>query len=83
MQIQIALDRIPRAEAVRVAALTAPYADIIEVGTSLIKAYGMPIVTEIADITGKPPTTPERNSPWPTTPEQRPRPFWGWCRSRP
>ena len=54
MQIQIALDRIPRAEAVRVAALTAPYADVIEVGTSLIKAYGMPIVTEIADITGIP-----------------------------
>lgn len=48
MQLQIALDRIPRAEASRIAAEIAPYADVIEVGTSLVKAHGMGIVTEIA-----------------------------------
>ena len=41
MQIQIALDRIPRADAIRIATAVAPYANVIEVGTSLIKAYGI------------------------------------------
>ena len=48
MQLQIALDRISRDEAVRIAAAVSPYADVVEVGTSLIKAYGMSIVTDIA-----------------------------------
>jgi 3-keto-L-gulonate-6-phosphate decarboxylase len=54
MQIQIALDRIPRADAVRIATAVAPYADVIEVGTSLVKAYGMAVVTEIAEQTHRP-----------------------------
>lgn len=47
MRLQIALDRIPREEALLVTAEVAPYADVIEVGTSLIKAYGMPIVADV------------------------------------
>ncbi|HET9647634.1 MAG TPA: orotidine 5'-phosphate decarboxylase / HUMPS family protein [Microlunatus sp.] len=50
MQLQIALDRLPAAEAVRIAADIAPFADVIEVGTSLIKAFGMPIVRRIASV---------------------------------
>lgn len=47
MQIQIALDRIPAATAVRCAAAVSPLVDWIEVGTSLIKAYGAPLLREV------------------------------------
>lgn len=47
MRLQIALDRIPAREAVSIAAAIAPYADVIEVGTSLIKASGMSIVADV------------------------------------
>jgi len=50
MRIQIALDRLPHPDAIQIATEIAPYADVIEVGTSLIKAYGMPIVTEVAAV---------------------------------
>lgn len=41
MELQIALDRLPLQRAVDIAAAVAPYADWIEIGTSLIKEYGM------------------------------------------
>jgi 3-hexulose-6-phosphate synthase len=50
MRIQIALDRLPYPDAIRIATEIAPYADVIEVGTSLVKAHGMPIVTEVAAV---------------------------------
>jgi 3-keto-L-gulonate-6-phosphate decarboxylase len=50
MQIQIALDRLPYPRSIEIAAAIAPYADVIEVGTSLVKAHGMAIVTEVAAV---------------------------------
>jgi 3-keto-L-gulonate-6-phosphate decarboxylase len=50
MQIQIALDRLPYPDSIEIATAIAPYADVIEVGTSLVKAHGMPIVTEVAAV---------------------------------
>jgi 3-hexulose-6-phosphate synthase len=47
MELQIALDRIPLAQAVEVAAAIAPHVDWIEVGTSLIKWYGMDAVRAV------------------------------------
>jgi 3-hexulose-6-phosphate synthase len=41
MQLQVALDRLSLDEAVRLATSVQPYADVIEVGTSLIKEFGM------------------------------------------
>jgi 3-hexulose-6-phosphate synthase len=41
MELQIALDRIPLDQAVRVTTAIRQHVDWIEVGTSLIKAYGM------------------------------------------
>ena len=41
MQLQIALDRLALEEAVRLARSVAPYADSIEVGTSLTKEFGV------------------------------------------
>lgn len=41
MELQIALDRIPLAHALDVTTAVAPHADWIEVGTSLIKRYGV------------------------------------------
>lgn len=47
MELQIALDRIPRERALALARALAPSADVVEVGTSLIKAHGMELVREI------------------------------------
>lgn len=47
MQLQVALDRLSIAEGVRLAKLVAPYADWIEVGTSLIKEFGMDSVRQM------------------------------------
>ncbi|AMM32006.1 3-hexulose-6-phosphate synthase [Sinomonas atrocyanea] len=55
MELQIALDRIPRARALALARALAPSADVIEVGTSLIKAHGMELVREIAAAAGPTP----------------------------
>jgi 3-hexulose-6-phosphate synthase len=41
MQLQIALDRLALEDAVRLAQRIAPYADYIEVGTSLTKEFGV------------------------------------------
>ncbi len=41
MQLQIALDRLALEDAVRLARSVAPYADYIEVGTSLTKEFGV------------------------------------------
>lgn len=47
MIIQLALDRMTIAEAIEVAELAEPYVDWIEVGTSLIKEFGMASVREL------------------------------------
>jgi 3-hexulose-6-phosphate synthase len=41
MELQIALDRIPLSRAQELTAAVAPHADWIEVGTSLVKRYGV------------------------------------------
>lgn len=55
MELQIALDRLPRATALALARDLAPSADMIEVGTSLIKAHGMDLVREIVAAAGETP----------------------------
>lgn len=47
MELQVAMDRLSIEEAVRLARLVAPYADWIEVGTSLIKEFGMDSVRQM------------------------------------
>ena len=47
MKIQLALDRLTIAEAVTMASAAAPYVDWIEVGTSLIKEFGIASVSEL------------------------------------
>lgn len=49
MELQIALDRLSLDAAVKVTAVTAQYADWIEVGTSMVKAHGMDGVSRIID----------------------------------
>ncbi|WP_430296208.1 orotidine 5'-phosphate decarboxylase / HUMPS family protein [Sinomonas sp. B1-1] len=55
MELQIALDRLPRARALALAHELAPSADVVEVGTSLIKAHGMDVVREIVAAAGPTP----------------------------
>ena len=52
MELQIALDRIPLAQAIEITAVVASQADWIEVGTSLIKRYGTIAVAEIVATAG-------------------------------
>lgn len=47
MKIQLAIDRVPLEHAVEIARVAGPGADIIEVGTSLIKDYGLSSVTAV------------------------------------
>jgi 3-hexulose-6-phosphate synthase len=47
MQMQVALDRVPTSRAVDLVRAVAPYADWLEVGTSLIKADGMAAVRAV------------------------------------
>ncbi|MBD0421655.1 orotidine 5'-phosphate decarboxylase [Streptomyces sp. TRM S81-3] len=47
LQLQIALDRVPLEHAVRIASAVAPHTDWIEVGTSLIKQFGMESVRQV------------------------------------
>lgn len=49
MELQVALDRMPLERAVDITAAVSPLADWIEVGTSLIKRYGMHAVETIVD----------------------------------
>ncbi|TYS89907.1 3-hexulose-6-phosphate synthase [Rossellomorea aquimaris] len=46
MNIQVALDRLTREECFQILEKTAPYVDWIEVGTGVIKEYGMTIIQE-------------------------------------
>lgn len=52
MQLQIALDRMPLPRAIDITRAAAPYADWIEVGTSLVKHYGMDAVAQIVEAAG-------------------------------
>lgn len=52
MQLQIALDRMPLRRAIDITRAVAPYADWIEVGTSLIKHYGMDAVAQVVEAAG-------------------------------
>lgn len=47
MKIQLALDRITIKQATALIELTEPFVDLVEVGTSLIKQYGMESIHEI------------------------------------
>lgn len=49
MKIQLALDRITVGEAIRIIEQTREYIDIIEIGTSLIKDYGMSSIRRIRE----------------------------------
>jgi 3-hexulose-6-phosphate synthase len=49
MKLQTALDRITIEEALRIAELTAPYVDVFEVGTSLIKEFGLASVRRLKE----------------------------------
>ncbi|MGO2432267.1 MAG: orotidine 5'-phosphate decarboxylase / HUMPS family protein, partial [Glutamicibacter arilaitensis] len=47
MKIQVAIDLLSTAEALELAGKVAPYVDIIELGTPLIKAEGLSVITAI------------------------------------
>ncbi|MRH44486.1 Fe-S cluster assembly protein HesB [Aquibacillus halophilus] len=47
MKLQLALDRLTREECIQILNDTQEAIDIIEIGTGVIKEYGMPIVREI------------------------------------
>ncbi|BCB05196.1 3-hexulose-6-phosphate synthase [Bacillus sp. KH172YL63] len=49
MNIQVALDRLTREECFHILEKTGPYVDWIEVGTGVIKEYGMTIIREIRE----------------------------------
>ncbi|WP_226672110.1 3-hexulose-6-phosphate synthase [Rossellomorea aquimaris] len=49
MNIQVALDRLTREECFQILEKTGPYVDWIEVGTGVIKEYGMTIIREIRE----------------------------------
>jgi 3-hexulose-6-phosphate synthase len=49
MNIQVALDRLNRVECFQILKKTAQYVDWIEVGTGVIKEYGMSIIREIRE----------------------------------
>ncbi|WP_034761877.1 3-hexulose-6-phosphate synthase [Rossellomorea vietnamensis] len=49
MNIQLALDRLTREECFQILEKTSPYVDWIEVGTGVIKEYGMSIIREIRE----------------------------------
>ena len=55
MQLQIALDRIPLDRAIELTEAVAPYADWIEMGTSMIKGFGTAGLTEVVKAAGDTP----------------------------
>ena len=55
MQLQIALDRIPLDRAVALTEAVAPYADWIEMGTSMIKGFGVAGLTAVVAAAGDTP----------------------------
>jgi 3-hexulose-6-phosphate synthase len=52
MQLQVALDRMPMERAVELTRLVAIHADWVEVGTSLIKRFGMAAISAVVDAAG-------------------------------
>ncbi|WP_152655366.1 3-hexulose-6-phosphate synthase [Oceanobacillus sp. CFH 90083] len=50
MRLQLALDRLSRARCIRLTEDTKEYIDIIEIGTGVIKEYGMSIVREMREL---------------------------------
>ncbi|MFD1334345.1 3-hexulose-6-phosphate synthase [Oceanobacillus iheyensis] len=50
MKLQLALDRLTRGESIRILESVKQYVDIIEVGTGVIKEYGVSIIKEIRDL---------------------------------
>ncbi|WP_163538950.1 3-hexulose-6-phosphate synthase [Gracilibacillus sp. YIM 98692] len=50
MKLQLALDRLPREECIRIVKETEEFIDIVEVGTGVIKEYGMSIVRELREL---------------------------------
>lgn len=55
MQLQVALDRVDLDTAARITAAVSNHADWVEVGTSLIKRYGMRSVSEVVAVAGATP----------------------------
>lgn len=49
MKLQVAIDVLGHAQALSIAASVAPYADVIEIGTPLIKSQGMNVVSAIRE----------------------------------
>jgi 3-hexulose-6-phosphate synthase len=52
MQLQIALDRMSLTRALEITTAVAPHVDWIEVGTSLVKRYGMDAVSQVVEAAG-------------------------------
>jgi|SRR5699024_3680878 len=50
MYLQLALDRMSREECLRVASETKDYIDLIEIGTTVLKEYGMSIAKEMREL---------------------------------
>jgi 3-hexulose-6-phosphate synthase len=50
VKLQLALDTLDGEEALRLASLTAPYVDILEAGTPLIKSVGIGIVARLKSV---------------------------------
>ncbi|QNS07816.1 orotidine 5'-phosphate decarboxylase / HUMPS family protein [Streptomyces xanthii] len=63
LQLQIALDRIELERAVEITAAVAPHTDWIEVGTSLIKRFGITAVREVAAAAGPVPVLADLKTP--------------------
>ena len=55
MDLQIALDRLPLAQAVTLTRTVAPHVDWIEVGTSIVKQYGMAALQAVVEAAGRVP----------------------------
>lgn len=50
MRLQLALDRLSRGTCIQLAEDTKEYVDIIEIGTGVIKEYGMSIIREMREL---------------------------------
>jgi 3-hexulose-6-phosphate synthase len=55
VQLQVALDRLPLEKATSIARDVAGLADWIEVGTSMIKQYGVPAIADVVSAAGRTP----------------------------
>jgi 3-hexulose-6-phosphate synthase len=50
MKLQLALDRLSKEECIRIAKETEEHIDIIEIGTGVIKEYGVPVIRELRSL---------------------------------